>query len=126
MPQLVLKTETGMGLNVSPYFQHKTGNLDLGHRRRHGGDDGGERENSYGSEIPPIWTSAPNRAPPRWGGGKAPMPGSPGFSGNEDAPAFVVLVEEGGSGADTGGQRGRQGAGRGGKRVLTDEREADA
>ncbi|UQT49756.1 hypothetical protein M5E87_08805 [Flavonifractor plautii] len=51
----------------------------------------------------PTWTCAPRAAPPRWGR-QGPHAWFAGFLRNPDAPyAFVVLVENGGSGADAAG-----------------------
>ena len=105
VPQLVLKTETGMGLNVSPYFQHMTGNLVDGATAAAMAEMmAGNVENSYGSWRFPNMDICAKSGTAEVGGGKAPNAWFAGFLRNEDAPyAFVVLVEEGGSGADTAG-----------------------
>lgn len=52
----------------------------------------------------PTWTSVPSPGTAEVGGGKKPNAWFAGFLRNSDAPyAFVVVLEEGGSGANAAG-----------------------
>ncbi len=103
VPRLILKTEGG--LPTLPRLTSRTGRLietdtaqalaDLMARAV---------EETYGADRFPNMDVCAKSGTAEVGGGKAPSAWFAGFLRNEDAPyAFVVLVEEGGSGADTAG-----------------------
>lgn len=105
VPQLVLKTETGMGLNASPYIKRMTGELvDAATAATMADMMAGNVASAYGAWRFPNMDVCAKSGTAEVGGGKAPNAWFAGFLRDEDAPyAFVVLVEEGGSGADTAG-----------------------
>ena len=105
MPRLVLKTENALGL-PSPCPPCP------GTPKAGGGDTAAALAElmahnvtaQYGaSRFPNMDVCAPRAAPPRWGAARPPTPGSPASSTTSAPYAFVVLVENGGSGADAAG-----------------------
>lgn len=105
VPQLVLKTVTPLHTPASFYFSHKTDALispdtaqALADMMAHNVSD------SYGSHRFPNMDICAKSGTAQVGGGKAPTSWFAGFLRNPDAPyAFVVVVEEGGSGAQVAG-----------------------
>lgn len=105
VPQLVLKTESPLGFPPSFYLAHRTERLVSSHTAQlltelmaRNVTDG------YGSRRFPNTDICAKSGTAEVGGGKAPTAWFAGFLRNEDAPyAFVVAVEEGGSGSQTAG-----------------------
>ena len=105
VPQLVLQTKTNFGLNISPYFSHKTGQLIRADTAQALADMMARNvTETYGASRFPNMDLCAKSGTAEVGGGKAPNAWFTGFLRNENAPyAFVVLVENGGSGADVAG-----------------------
>lgn len=108
IPQLVLKTEVPLGktgLNISPYISHKTKKLiDSGTAEQLREMMAQNVNVSYGQGRFPNMDLCAKSGTAEVGGGNAPNAWFAGFLRNPDAPyAFVVVVENGGSGADVAG-----------------------
>ena len=105
VPQLVLKTETPLGLPSLPTL--------TGHTKSLVNSDTAETiadmmasnvTETYGAGRFPNMDICAKSGTAEVGGGNAPHAWFAGFLRNEDAPyAFVVLVENGGSGSDVAG-----------------------
>ena len=104
-PQLVLKTQNALGLNLSPYFRRRTEVLiDAATAATLTEMMAQTVTETYGTRRFPNMDLCAKSGTAEVGGGKQPNAWFAGFLRNEDAPyAFVVLVEEGGSGADAAG-----------------------
>ena len=105
VPQLVLKTVTPLGFPSSFYFSHRTGKLIEADTAATLADMMARNvTETYGAGRFPNMDICAKSGTAEVGGGKAPNSWFTGFLRNEDAPyAFAVLVEEGGSGAQTAG-----------------------
>ena len=105
VPQLVLRTVTPLGLPGSLYLKHQTGRLIDSDTAETLADMMARNvTETYGAHRFPNMDLCAKSGTGEVGGGKAPNAWFTGFLRNEDAPyAFVVLAEEGGSGADTAG-----------------------
>ena len=105
VPQLVLKTATPLGLPSSFYFSHRTGKLIEADTAATLADMMARNvTETYGAGRFPNMDICAKSGTAEVGGGKAPNSWFTGFLRNEDAPyAFAVVVEEGGSGAQTAG-----------------------
>ena len=103
VPRLVLKTEGGMLPEL--FVEKQTGTLiDAGTAGTLADLMANNVRQTYGSGRFPNMDLCAKSGTGEVGGGKAPNAWFAGFLRNEDAPyAFAVLVEEGGSGADTAG-----------------------
>ena len=104
VPQLVLRTENSLGWSM-PYLKHSTGRLIETDTAELLADMMARNvTETYGASRFPNMDICAKSGTAEVGGGKAPNAWFTGFLRNEDAPyAFVVLVEEGGSGADAAG-----------------------
>ena len=105
VPQLISKTITPLGLPASFYLPHKTGRL-VGARTADTLADmmASNVTENYGTRRFPNMDICAKSGTAEVGGSKAPNAWFAGFLRNEDAPyAFVVVVENGGSGADAAG-----------------------
>ena len=105
VPRLILKTEAPLGLPSLPALTHRTKTLVSS-------DTAGTLAEmmannvleTYGASRFPNMDICAKSGTAEVGGGKAPHAWFAGFLRNADAPyAFVVLVENGGSGSDTAG-----------------------
>ena len=107
VPQLVLRTENSLGWNLSPYFKHNTGRLIEADTAELLADMMARNvTETYGASRFPNMDICAKSGTAEVGGGKAPNAWFAGFLRGEDTPyAFVVLVENGGSGADAAGSR---------------------
>lgn len=105
IPQLVLKTVTPLKIPDSLYLKHQTPKLiDAKTAQTLSSVMARNVIDTYGTHRFPNMDLCAKSGTGEVGGGKAPNAWFAGFLRNEDAPyAFVVLVEEGGSGADTAG-----------------------
>ena len=105
VPQLVLRTENSLGWNLSPYFKHNTGRLIEADTAELLADMMARNvTETYGASRFPNMDICAKSGTAEVGGGKAPNAWFAGFLRGEDTPyAFVVLVENGGSGADAAG-----------------------
>ena len=105
VPQLVLKTVTPLGFPSSFYFSHMTGKLIEADTAATLADMMARNvTETYGAGRFPNMDICAKSGTAEVGGGKAPNSWFTGFLRNEDAPyAFAVVVEEGGSGAQTAG-----------------------
>lgn len=105
LPQLVRKTVTPLGFPPSFYFSHKTGKLiDTDTAATLADMMARNVTETYGAGRFPNMDLCAKSGTAEVGGGRAPNSWFTGFLRNEDAPyAFVVVVEEGGSGAQTAG-----------------------
>ena len=105
VPQLVLKTVTPLGFPSSFYFSHRTGKLiEAGTAATLADMMARNVTETYGAGRFPNMDICAKSGTAEVGGGKAPNSWFTGFLRNEDAPyAFAVVVEEGGSGAQTAG-----------------------
>lgn len=103
VPRLILKTEGG--LPTLPRFTSHTGRLIQEDTAQTLADLMAQAvEETYGADRFPNMDLCAKSGTAEVGGDKAPSAWFAGFLRNADAPyAFVVLVEEGGSGADTAG-----------------------
>ena len=105
VPQLVLRTETPLGIPGSFYLKKQTGSL-IGRETADRLADmmANNVSRSYDPARFPNMDLCAKSGTGEVGGGKAPNTWFAGFLRNEDAPyAFIVLVEEGSSGSDTAG-----------------------
>ena len=105
VPQLVLRTENSLGWNLSPYFKHNTGRLIEADTAELLADMMARNvTETYGASRFPNMDICAKSGTAEVGGGKAPNAWFAGFLRGEDTPyAFVVVVENGGSGADAAG-----------------------
>ena len=105
VPELILKTENALGLPSLPAFTRQTGTLIAADTAASLADMMGRNvTDQYGSSRFPNMDLCAKSGTAEVGGGKSPHAWFAGFLRNEDAPyAFVVLVENGGSGADVAG-----------------------
>ena len=105
VPELILKTENALGLPSLPSFTSHTGTLIASDTAEALADMMGRNvTDQYGSSRFPNMDLCAKSGTAEVGGGKSPHAWFAGFLRNEDAPyAFVVLVENGGSGADVAG-----------------------
>ena len=105
VPQLVLKTVTPLGFPPSFYFSHRTGRLIEADTAATLADMMARNvTETYGAGRFPNMDICAKSGTAEVGGGRAPNSWFTGFLRNEDAPyAFAVVVEEGGSGAQTAG-----------------------
>ncbi|HIY73225.1 MAG TPA: penicillin-binding protein [Candidatus Intestinimonas merdavium] len=105
VPQLVLKTVTPLGFPSSFCFSHRTGKLIEADTAATLADMMARNvTETYGAGRFPNMDICAKSGTAEVGGGKAPNSWFTGFLRNEDAPyAFAVVVEEGGSGAQTAG-----------------------
>ncbi|NCE64170.1 penicillin-binding protein [Pseudoflavonifractor sp. 524-17] len=104
-PQLILKTVTAAKLPGSLYLRKQTGTLIRADTAAWLADRMADNvAMTYGTGRFPNMDICAKSGTGEVGGGKAPNAWFAGFLRNEDAPyAFVVLVEEGGSGAEAAG-----------------------
>ena len=104
VPQLVLRTENSLGWSL-PYFKHTTGRLIESDTAEVLADMMARNvTETYGASRFPNMDICAKSGTAEVGGGKAPNAWFAGFLRGEDTPyAFVVLVENGGSGADAAG-----------------------
>ena len=105
VPELILKTENALGLPSLPTFTRHTKRLVASDTADALADMMGRNvTEQYGASRFPNMDICAKSGTAEVGGGKAPHAWFAGFLRNEDAPyAFVVLVENGGSGADVAG-----------------------
>mgnify|MGYP005758655979 FL=1 len=105
VPELILKTENALGLPSLPALTKQTGTLIAADTAASLADMMGRNvTDQYGSSRFPNMDICAKSGTAEVGGGKSPHAWFAGFLRNEDAPyAFVVLVENGGSGADVAG-----------------------
>ena len=105
VPQLILQTVTPLDFRVSLYVRHRTGRLVEADTAELLADMMARNvAETYGSGRFPNMDLCAKSGTGEVGGGKAPNAWFAGFLRNEDAPyAFVVLVENGGSGAEAAG-----------------------
>ena len=105
VPQLVLKTVTPLHFPPSFYFSRRTSRLINSDTAATLADMMARNvTETYGAGRFPNMDICAKSGTAEVGGGKAPNSWFTGFLRNEDAPyAFVVVVEEGGSGAQTAG-----------------------
>ena len=105
VPRLILKTETSTGLPTSLQLTHRTDSLiDSTTASTLAQMMANNVAETYGASRFPNMDICAKSGTGEVGGGKAPNAWFAGFLRNEDAPyAFIVLVEEGGSGADVAG-----------------------
>ena len=105
VPQLILKTENPLGLPSLPQAVKKTGTLINASTAAALADIMSRNViDSYGAGRFPNMDICAKSGTAEVGGGNSPHAWFAGFLRNEDAPyAFVVLVENGGSGADVAG-----------------------
>ena len=104
VPQLVLRTENSLGWSM-PYLKHSTGRLIETDTAELLADMMARNvTETYGASRFPNMDICAKSGTAEVGGGKAPNAWFTGFLRGEDTPyAFVVLVENGGSGADVAG-----------------------
>ncbi len=105
VPRLILKTENSLGLNTSLWLGNRTSRLiDRTAAAKVADMMARSVAESYGAGRFPNMDLCAKSGTAEVGGGKAPNAWFTGFLRNEDAPyAFVVLVENGGGGADVAG-----------------------
>ena len=105
VPRLVLKTENALGLPSLPALPSRTGALIAAGTAETLADMMARNvTDQYGASRFPNMDLCAKSGTAEVGGGKSPHAWFAGFLRNEDAPyAFVVLVENGGSGADVAG-----------------------
>lgn len=105
LPQLVLKTVTPLAFPSSRYAVRRTERLLSASTAEGLADLMAENvSRTYGADRFPNMDVCAKSGTAEVGGGKSPTSWFAGFLRNEDAPyAFVVVVEEGGSGAQTAG-----------------------
>ncbi|MEG1857207.1 MAG: penicillin-binding transpeptidase domain-containing protein [Pseudoflavonifractor sp.] len=105
VPQLVRRTENSLGMNVSPYIPHATDKLIDRDTATTMADMMAQNVvDTYGAERFSGMDLCAKSGTGEVGGGKAPNAWFTGFLRDEATPyAFVVLVENGGSGADVAG-----------------------
>ena len=105
VPRLILKTENALGLPSLPALTRRTGTLvSSSTAATLAGLMADNVSQSYGAWRFPNMDICAKSGTAEVGGGQAPHAWFAGFLRNADAPyAFVVLVENGGSGADAAG-----------------------
>ena len=105
VPRLVLKTENALGLPSLPALPSRTGALIAAGTAETLADMMARNvTDQYGASRCPSMDLCAKSGTAEVGGGQAPHAWFAGFLRNADAPyAFVVLVENGGSGADAAG-----------------------
>ena len=105
VPRLVLKTVNPLGLPSLPALTSHTKELISGDTARTMADMMAQNvTDTYGSGRFPNMDICAKSGTAEVGGGQSPHAWFAGFLRNEDAPyAFVVLVENGGSGSDVAG-----------------------
>ena len=105
VPRLVLKTENALGLPSLPALPSRTGALIAAGTAETLADMMARNvTDQYGASRFPNMDLCAKSGTAEVGGGQAPHAWFAGFLRNADAPyAFVVLVENGGSGADAAG-----------------------
>ena len=105
VPRLILKVENPLGLPSLPQWTSKTGTLIESSTAATLADIMSRNViDAYGSGRFPNMDICAKSGTAEVGGGNSPHAWFAGFLRNEDAPyAFVVLVENGGSGADVAG-----------------------
>ena len=105
VPRLVLKTENALGLPSLPAIPSRTGALIAAGTAETLADMMARNvTDQYGASRFPNMDLCAKSGTAEVGGGQAPHAWFAGFLRNADAPyAFVVLVENGGSGADVAG-----------------------
>ena len=105
VPELVLKTVNPLGLPSLPTLTSRTKSLINADTAATMADMMAKNvTDTYGASRFPNMDICAKSGTAEVGGGKAPHAWFAGFLRNEDAPyAFVVLVENGGSGADVAG-----------------------
>ena len=105
VPRLILRTESPSGLPASLERSERTGTLIDGETARTLAElMANNVQQTYGSGRFPNMDLCAKSGTGEVGGGKAPNAWFAGFLRGEDTPyAFVVLVENGGSGADAAG-----------------------
>ena len=105
VPRLILKVETPLGLPSLPQWTGKTGTLIESSTAATLADIMSRNViDAYGAGRFPNMDICAKSGTAEVGGGQSPHAWFAGFLRNEDAPyAFVVLVENGGSGADVAG-----------------------
>lgn len=105
VPQLISKTVTPLELPASIYWVHQTPRLVRADTAKQLADMMSRNvSDSYGTRRFPNMDLCAKSGTAEVGGGKAPNAWFAGFLRGEDTPyAFVVMVENGGSGADTAG-----------------------
>lgn len=105
VPELVLKTENALGMAGLPSFTRRTGSLiEAGTAETLADMMAYNVTEAYGALRFPNMDVCAKSGTAEVGGGKAPHAWFAGFLRGEDTPyAFVVLVENGGSGADVAG-----------------------
>ena len=105
VPRLVLKTENALGLPSLPALPSRTGALIAAGTAETLADMMARNvTDQYGASRFPNMDLCAKSGTAEGGGGQAPHAWFAGFLRNADAPyAFVVLVENGGSGADAAG-----------------------
>ena len=104
VPQLVLRTENSLGWSM-PYLKHSTGRLiEADTAELLAAMMARNVTEIYGASRFPNMDICAKSGTAEVGGGKAPNAWFAGFLRGEDTPyAFVVVVENGGSGADAAG-----------------------
>ncbi len=105
VPQLALKTRSPLDLPLSFYLKKRTGRLvDSATAEELARLMSNNVQTTYGSGRFPNMDLCAKSGTAEVGGGKAPHAWFAGFLRGEDTPyAFVVLVENGGSGSDAAG-----------------------
>lgn len=105
IPQLVLKTQSSLDFPLSFYLKKKTGRLVEEKTAEKLADMMANNvQTAYGAGRFPNMDVCAKSGTAEVGGGKAPHAWFAGFLRGEDTPyAFVVLVENGGSGSDAAG-----------------------
>lgn len=105
VPQLVLKTQSALDLPLTFYLKKKTGRLVEEKTAEKLADMMANNvQTAYGVGRFPNMDVCAKSGTAEVGGGKAPHAWFAGFLRGEDTPyAFVVLVENGGSGSDAAG-----------------------
>ena len=105
VPQLILQTRSSLGFPTSLYLTSRTSTLIASDTAETLADMMAQNvAETYGADRFPNMDVCAKSGTAEVGGGKAPTAWFTGFLRNEDAPyAFVVMVEEGGSGASVAG-----------------------
>ncbi len=105
VPQLILQTRSSLDFPTSLYLTRKTGTLISANTAAQLAEMMAQNVvETYGSNRFPNMDICAKSGTAEVGGGKSPTAWFAGFLRNEDAPyAFVVMVEEGGSGSTVAG-----------------------
>ena len=119
VPRLILRTENALGLPSLPALTDRTGTLISS-------DTAGTLADlmarnvteQYGADRFPNMDLCAKSGTAEVGGGQAPTPGSPGFCGTRTPLRLRGAGGERRLRLRRGGLRGREGAGRGGERIL--------